>query len=1160
MRSFFFLSLFVFLSSQIIASTPSVSLSFPNTTGATISLSPNASFEPSTAPSGNDALAFSRTPSPAATLTPSQSVKGDEISFSMWIRMDDHSENGTLAFGLNVLTKTLDCLAPLYFNVKAQKTKFPDYHLWSNIDGLATDGNWHHFAFTYSVSQRHATIWFDGAVQRDLAINSPSPSPLENFLKLPLGINVNGAIADVRIWNEIVPEETLLSSIISPAYVASVATPFETAAQNPASPPLFSAYASAVAKQIRSFASSSPSSVYAIQTFRNLRDQLPAISSHFASLHASSPKTLSNIPGLPLVLDPYSAIRRNPSLAPADAIATNQIALSAARGEYESASFAFLPFGALTNFHISASALTGPNGATIPASAIDLYSIINWYINMTGWDHNWLVDAARVYGVLAPELLAHDDDILRVNRQKKQNLLRLSYPSGTNYVNMLDARDAEFVEPFNADIEPVIDADSFRPLNLPEAEFKQFWLTLHVPSNAVPGHYSGTLSFSVNGSPAGSLPLSLNVRPFLLPRPSPRYNPNLPYYGAWMNHITLDGVSLSNSLKRVRATLRSMHAHNMDYPVVSLPFSLERDAKKATLIKILAEEGCATHPLVARDAPISGSWPNLDESDRGKIRIPSEDPHPEEYTESMLSMTNTFSKLSTLCKKLFGHSDIFLYGWDEAPISFVRQELPFFAAARHYGFRPFVTLGNPSVAFGLSSSVVGSYSSAENLAYHEAGCLKWTYGAPFSGPESPAIWRRLKGLTIYMANGDGIQEYVLAEGWHIWNEFTSPSRSPWRNFMMIYPTLDGALSTLAWEGIREGFDDVRYLTLLRRLTRYAMSSPSPSTKNLAIKAIAWSESLNPETANLDAVRNTASSFIIRLTDALSPEYPNLNDLIYDAPYPPINIPDLTQLLREKGGYLDVKLENLLAEAKSAESTPEKAESLFAAAETAQALRQKNFAAQILNSVCALPDLPRDLEQRARIRSAANLLLRDQYGWKPQLSQINEARAILDRELSGRRNVSGAAEMVNVRSAIIDAERSIGMNEQALKDAKDLINFIGNESKFFTTRSIMATQIGQDLLSRGNPKEALKFFELALDGTSNRKSALRLVGAAAAAIGDYSRALEAYADALKIVGKRAWGNEAEFDDLTRLVKQMNANVREAAPTIESEPSFDIDLDE
>ena len=46
---------------------------------------------------------------------------------------------------------------------------------------------------------------------------------------------------------------------------------------------------------------------------------------------------------------------------------------------------------------------------------------------------------------------------------------------------------------------------------------------------------------------------------------------------------------------------------------------------------------------------------------------------------------------------------------------------------------------------------------------------------------------------------------------HIWNDFDS---TKFRDHVFAYPTTDGVIDTIQWEGFREAVDDIRYLTIL----------------------------------------------------------------------------------------------------------------------------------------------------------------------------------------------------------------------------------------------------------------------------------------------------------------------------------------------------------
>jgi len=62
--------------------------------------------------------------------------------------------------------------------------------------------------------------------------------------------------------------------------------------------------------------------------------------------------------------------------------------------------------------------------------------------------------------------------------------------------------------------------------------------------------------------------------------------------------------------------------------------------------------------------------------------------------------------------------------------------------------------------------------------------------------------------------------YQHQEGQSIWNDFDSKDYFygiAYRDFVFAYPTSNGVIDTIQWEGWREGVDDTRYLASLKKL-------------------------------------------------------------------------------------------------------------------------------------------------------------------------------------------------------------------------------------------------------------------------------------------------------------------------------------------------------
>jgi len=109
-----------------------------------------------------------------------------------------------------------------------------------------------------------------------------------------------------------------------------------------------------------------------------------------------------------------------------------------------------------------------------------------------------------------------------------------------------------------------------------------------------------------------------------------------------------------------------------------------------------------------------------------------------------------------------------------------------------------------------------------------------------------------------------------------WNDFDDPT---YRDHMFTYPTINGIVGTLAWEGYREAHDDNRYLATLQAAITSGLASGDPSRRAAAADARRYLDDLRttvlsslgtgPKTADfpmdLYAMRKTVTDYISALT-------------------------------------------------------------------------------------------------------------------------------------------------------------------------------------------------------------------------------------------------------------------------------------------------------
>jgi len=106
------------------------------------------------------------------------------------------------------------------------------------------------------------------------------------------------------------------------------------------------------------------------------------------------------------------------------------------------------------------------------------------------------------------------------------------------------------------------------------------------------------------------------------------------------------------------------------------------------------------------------------------------------------------------------------------------------------------------------------------------------------------------GLLLWSVNYDGAMTYAYQHSFgHGWNDFDSDR---YRDHNMAYPTVDGVIGTVEWEGYREASDDVAYVTTLLNLINEAEEAGGARGEK-ARAARDWVMSIDPQ-GDLDQIR------------------------------------------------------------------------------------------------------------------------------------------------------------------------------------------------------------------------------------------------------------------------------------------------------------------
>jgi hypothetical protein len=499
---------------------------------------------------------------------------------------------------------------------------------------------------------------------------------------------------------------------------------------------------------------------------------------------------------------------------------SDTISAQASSGEYKAESFVVNSNQNINTLQIETSSLSG-SGNVIPSSAIDIKTVKCWYQGGYG---TGLYPQGRY---LTPELLLKDDSLVNVD-EDNWNQWYVSNPNGKNYLKLTNGSYVDIWSDASQNLNPnqisisdrpVQDATTLQPVNLPAYYNKQFWITLHVPDNTPAGNYSGTISLKNGNQTIKTISINIQVLPFSLPLPNAEYDI---YYRSKIN----GSGSVSSEGKTVQqytAEQQNMQSHGVTNPTV---YPFDTDSNLLQELSIRQQAG-------------------LDNTNMY-------------YVGSIASNNIAYYKNLTAP---YGVVNLYQYGPDESSLNDsvhrTQVDSEHSAGGRHFTAQNISQAD--SVADILDLAVVSGLSSALADKYHSYGHKVYAYAIPQTVSEYPQTFRKNYGLALWQNNYDGAMVYAYQHSFNdIWNDFDSSMR----DHAFAYPTMNGVIDTIQWEGFREGINDMRYLAALQNAITAAKGQGKDTTEAEAYLANLKSSDLTNR--DLDAIRSQMINYILAL--------------------------------------------------------------------------------------------------------------------------------------------------------------------------------------------------------------------------------------------------------------------------------------------------------
>gem|GEM_PF-5180696 len=387
----------------------------------------------------------------------------------------------------------------------------------------------------------------------------------------------------------------------------------------------------------------------------------------------------------------------------------------------------------------------------------------------------------------------------------------------------------------------MLDAAELQPLSLEPGRGAQYFLIVRVPPQTTPGRYQGRIEVTSAGARIAGLPLTVTVLPFQLSEPLLDYT------------IYYRGGKLGSK--------PTAHA-----PVDS---EYKTDEQMAGDIADMLDHGCnrmiwyTAHERILKMRHrfgIKGSvltlYPNA--------------PRPDQtgYIDWAANVVKALREGSA--------KPVYIGGPDEPNVTRMADTRRVIETAhRLLGVRVFTALCTQlsweNLHQHLDLAIVGigdEYNRGRGIPpgkelvarWHSAGKPVYSYGVYASFQADPLGFRRYYGLQSWATGCDGAAPYAYQHtGADPWNSLDWACNFTW-------PTTDGRIGTLQWEGFRAAVTDVRYVsTLVNWLGKSAGPIPDHPARVAAERALA---SLHAD-GDLDAQRALVIRHILALQAAMA---------------------------------------------------------------------------------------------------------------------------------------------------------------------------------------------------------------------------------------------------------------------------------------------------
>lgn len=453
-------------------------------------------------------------------------------------------------------------------------------------------------------------------------------------------------------------------------------------------------------------------------------------------------------------------------------------------GEYQSVAMLMKANHNYDTYSVENTDFISENQKTISKNYLDWYIAKIWY--QAGHKNTH-----RENKVLTQELLLKDETLVKVDFKSKTNYLKVmdNKLGREKYINISNP-NKKFPKKNRITFN---DSHILKPFTFDSTRHKLLWGIVHIPKYTSAGLYTTTIHIKNSlGIIEKSVPIEIEVLPFHLDPSKLTY---ALYYHGTVNEKVAGISTYQKTSKQLKLELTDMKNHGVLYPT-----SYDENVNKLDTLLSIKE----------------------------RIGFPKD----RFYSLGILTYKSKLrQKIKAFKKKLkeynYDDASLYVYALDEATEEELLEEKEDLQMAHRADAKVFVAghaythkyVGDLLDTFIYTGGALNTDAKKQVKDWHDAQAEIFAYASPQVGVENPEVYRRNFGCKLWKEGFDGAMNYAYQKQYgDFWNDFDSDKRhSNYREEAFTYPTTNGIVGTIQWEGYREAITDVRYLSTLKNL-------------------------------------------------------------------------------------------------------------------------------------------------------------------------------------------------------------------------------------------------------------------------------------------------------------------------------------------------------